>query len=98
MEREKNYIYEKEVNLTNYNKEFKNNQISNLVGYEKWKNKNRNNIVNNVLDRLYINETTSKKLKKRNKIIRKSSFETCSSSFKKKIGYSFSSQTNNNNY
>ena len=97
MEREKNYIYEKEVNLTNYNKEFKNNQICNLVGYEKWKNKNRNNIVNNVLDRLYINETTSKKLKKRNKIIRKSSFETCSSSFKKKIGNSPSSQTNNNN-
>ena len=45
MEREKNYIYEKEVNLTNYNKEFKNNKISNLFGYKKQKNKNKNNII-----------------------------------------------------
>ena len=97
MEREKNYIYDKEENIINYNKEFKNNQISNLVGYDRWKDKNRDEIVNVVLERLYLNETASKKLKKRNKIVRKSSFETCSSSYKKKIGHSFSSQNNNCN-
>ncbi len=97
MEREKNYINDKEENIVNYNKEFKNNQISNLVGYDRWKDKNRDEIINEVLERLYLNETASKKLKKRNKVVRKSSFETCSSSYKKKIGHSFSSQNNNFN-
>ena len=97
MEREKNYINDKEENIVNYNKEFKNNQISNLVGYDRWKDKNRDEIINEVLERLYLNETASKKLKKRNKVVRKSSFETCSSSYKKKIGYSFSSQNYNCN-
>ena len=96
MEREKNYIFDKEENVCNYNKDFKNNQISNLVGYERWKDLNREEIVNGVLERLYLNETESKKLKKRNKVVRKSSFETCSSSYKKKIG-SFSSQNYNCN-